>query len=158
MDEGLLKRPCRTSPVHFEDEGSIHPEPSSQMSWAGSTMLHPSLLYQHVQHEENFHHAILGRSPSLSFHQNSYSYLESESNLCMKQPFLQKSLNNRLGGRNEFLQSTRKDTPHEENLAVSLTEEDFLSMVLQIYHGYHFHSFLKYISIPFLMIIPYKCF
>lgn len=133
VDDGLLKRPRRTSPVHIEYEDSTLPELSSHIRWAGSTMSHPSLLYQHVQHEENFHNVMLGRSPAVSFHPNSYSYLESERNLCTKQPFLHKTLNNRQGARNEFLQPAKKDTPSEENLTVSLTEEDFLSMTYEEY-------------------------
>lgn len=139
MDDGMLKRPCLTSPLHFEDEDDILAEPSSShMRWAGSTMLHPSILYQHVQHEESLHQVMLGRPPRLSFRQNSCSYTESEGVLYAKKPFLHQSLSNRQGPRKEYLQSTKKDTPSEENLSVALTEEDFLSMVWQNDHNFLF--------------------
>lgn len=130
MDDGLTKKSCRSSPVHFDGENSLPPEPSSHMRWAGSTMLQPSLLYQHVQHKENILHAMLGRSPRLSFHRNSYSYLDSDNSLSLNQPVLHQSLSNRPERRNEFLHSAKKDMTCEEHLPLSLSEDDFLSMVL----------------------------
>lgn len=132
MDDGLSKKSCRNSPVHFDGEDSVPPEPSSHIRWPGSTLLHPSLLYQHVQHEESIYHAMLGRLPRLSFHRNSYSYLDSDNSLCMSQPVLHKNLSNR-AGRNEFRQSTKNDTHHEENFHLSLSEDDFLSMTYEEY-------------------------
>lgn len=52
--DNSLKRPWRSSPVHFEHEGFML-SVSPHMRWAGPTMLHPSLMYQHVQHEEHNH-------------------------------------------------------------------------------------------------------
>ncbi|XP_020240937.1 uncharacterized protein LOC109819583 isoform X2 [Asparagus officinalis] len=140
MDDGLPKRSCRSSPINFESQDSMLSEPSLHMRWAGPTMLHPSLLYQHVQHEENTHHTMLGRSQRLSFHQNSYFYMDPENSLCKKQPSLNKHMNKGPGQRNEFLESIRKDTPLEENLDVSLTEEDFLSMINKVCEGLDFGS------------------
>lgn len=130
VDDVNYKRPCRSLPVHFEQENSMPFKHAQNVRWSNSSMSNPSLLYQQMQNEENYHHLMLGKPPKVPFHPNSNPYLKLESKTTStKHPLQQNS-----GNTNSFQKhSSKKDTLPKEISSLSLSEEEFLSMTYEEY-------------------------
>ncbi|XP_038972322.1 uncharacterized protein LOC103718243 isoform X2 [Phoenix dactylifera] len=119
-----LKRPCRNFPLHLQDEDCMLSIPSSNLGCSGATVLDPP-FYQHVvQHGECSGFLKPERSHRISFLQNSPSHLESQKISKMKQPRVDRGLDNR---------QTDKDITDERNLPGSFSEDDILNMTYEEY-------------------------